>query len=301
MAAQVETATRTFTAGGAISQYARVKFDGTSVTAAGASDDWIGVAQQAAFASGDVVAVRLRTSEGTCKMIASAAISAGAEVQGAAAGKIATSAGTGSACGTALEAATDDGDVIEVLGNVIGSVARADITQQDLAVYPVALELFRVHDALQTALPTTAANDDLGLTAGTFGTSAPVLNSVDFGGTSTTAYGRVRVPVPVEYVAGQTVTLRVNAGMLTTVSDGTATVDASVYRDAAPTVDICATAAQSANSLTAADLDFTLTPTNVVPGDILDIRLAVAGSDSGDAGEMKVQINSVELLLDVKG
>ena len=37
-------------------------------------------------------------------------------------------------------------------------------------------------------------------------------------------------PVPPEYVAGQTITLRANAGMKTTVADGSAAIDFEVVR-----------------------------------------------------------------------
>lgn len=91
--------------------------------------------------------------------------------------------------------------------------------------------------------------------------------------------------VPQNYVAGAPITLRLNAGMKTTVSDISATIDAEVYRAAAPTVDICATAATTINSLTAANKDFTITPTNVVPGEMLIcvVTIAIVDSATGTA------------------
>jgi hypothetical protein len=107
--------------------------------------------------------------------------------------------------------------------------------------------------------------------------------------------------VPVEYVAGETITLRAAAFTGTTVADTSSTIDFQVYRLAAPTVDICATAATSINALTVANKDFTITPTNVVPGDVLDIRMTYAGVDSGNLGVIVPTINQVTMLLDVKG
>ena len=125
MSQQVDTNTKPFTASGAIAQYARVKqnSDGT-VAAAAATDRDIGTATRATFASGDPVAVKLRSAAGTHKMIAAGAITAGALVYSAASGKVSATAATGSyVLGTALEAATADGDVIEVLYNAHGDSA----------------------------------------------------------------------------------------------------------------------------------------------------------------------------------
>jgi hypothetical protein len=81
----------------------------------GASDETleVGTMDVPAFASGDKVAVVLRNCEGTCFMVASAAISAGVAVYGAASGKIATTV-SGTAIGISMEAAAADGDLIEV-------------------------------------------------------------------------------------------------------------------------------------------------------------------------------------------
>ncbi|MGV3721987.1 MAG: hypothetical protein ACO1SX_13830, partial [Actinomycetota bacterium] len=118
---------------------------------------------------------------------------------------------------------------------------------------------------------------------------------------TTTRYARFQFAVPEHYVAGQAITLRVNAGMLTTVSDTSAALDAVCVRVAAPSTDICATAAQSMNSLTAADIDFTITPTNVVVGDILDVRLSVAIVDGATGTAVIGKINTVALLMATKG
>jgi predicted RecA/RadA family phage recombinase len=149
------------------------------------------------------------------------------------------------------------------------SVSPTNLGQDDLQKYVVPFTDFRVWDAMATLPVTTAANDDLALINGTFLTSDPTIQGADAKTTTKTNKIGFFVQVPPEYVAGETAVLRISAGMTTTVANGTATVDAEVVRVGAPTVDICATAAQSINSLTAADKDFTLTPTNLVPGDLL--------------------------------
>jgi len=105
---------RTFLAGGAIAQYARVKLSGSyTVIEAGAADTDIGTAETL-VASGEEVDVRLANAQGTVYMIAGAAIAANASIYAAANGEISTVV-SGPILGTALEAATAAGDIIEVL------------------------------------------------------------------------------------------------------------------------------------------------------------------------------------------
>lgn len=107
----VETPTRTFTAAGALGQYLRVKTPG-ALALAGASDVEIGTMELPCLAAGPAT-VRLRTAQGTRKMVASEAITAGDPVYAAAGGKVAS---TGTVyCGTAVEAAGANNDVFEVL------------------------------------------------------------------------------------------------------------------------------------------------------------------------------------------
>jgi hypothetical protein len=157
---------------------------------------------------------------------------------------------------------------------------------------------------IATNLPTAAANDDMGLVIGTPGTDVSTLQGVDFGGTSTDEKCSFEYELPAEYDAGNTITLRIRAAMLTTIADAPTTVDVNCYksdRDGAASSDLCATAAQSINSLTPANLDFTITPTGLAAGDRLVFVLTFAGSDTGDLDVMIPEISQVELLLDVRG
>lgn len=125
MSQQVDASFKGFEASAAITQYARVKLDAAgTVSTAGLTDRDIGVAQNAAFAAGDMVQVKLRSGAGTHKMIAAGAVTRGAVVNTAASGKVDDAAtSTGYALGHALEAATANNDVIEVLYNAHGDSA----------------------------------------------------------------------------------------------------------------------------------------------------------------------------------
>ena len=166
------------------------------------------------------------------------------------------------------------------------------------SVNAIDLTRMRVWDAMATNLPGTAAADDMALITGTLGTDAPTLQGVDFGGTSTDEKCAFLFPLPANYSPGGAVTVRVRGGMVTSIADTTCTVDVECYKqdgDGAVGSDICTTAAQSIRSLTPANCDFTITPTGLVPGDILMIRLAFAGSDVANAAVLIPEIQKVEV------
>lgn len=183
-------------------------------------------------------------------------------------------------------------------------VPRSQLTQDDLKPYVLDLTMAKVHDARQTDSPGTAANDDMAIITGTPGTDAPTLQGVDFGGTSTDEKCAFTFVLPAEYVSGETITVRVRGGMVTGVADTACTVDVECWKengDGAVGSDICSTAAQSINSLTYANKDFTITPTGLVAGDVLQLRFSFAGSDVGNLVVMIPEISKITVLLDVKG
>lgn len=122
-----DTPYKTFVADEAIAVNLRVKLDSDGrVTVAGLADKEVGTAVTPAFAAGDTISVKLRGSVGTHKMVAIEALAAGATVYTEANGKVQdTAAATSFQVGTALEAATADGDVIEVLYNSHGDTAAS--------------------------------------------------------------------------------------------------------------------------------------------------------------------------------
>lgn len=127
MSQHTDSNCKTFTADEAIAVHLRVKLDSDGrVTVAGLTDKDIGTAVTPAFAAGDPVTVRLRSAAGTHKMIAIEALAAGATLYTEANGKVQdTAASTAFQIGTALGAATADGDVIEVMYNNHGDTAVA--------------------------------------------------------------------------------------------------------------------------------------------------------------------------------
>ena len=261
-----------------ISPYTRVRLSAGKLALAGAADlDCIGVALIAAFADGDVITVATRGAPGTMMCQAAAPFAAGATVYAAAAGRIDDSGTV--LVGLALDEATAQGDWIEFIptpASQIGSIASSALTQNNSQPYVIPLTGLREKTDLTTVLPATPAATNMGIVDNTYLSGAADVETIDQKAKNASAYARFQFPVPPEYVAGQGIVLKVNAGMKTTVSDTTATLDASAVRPGAPTVNLVSTNPQSINSLTAADFTFTITPTSVVPGDILDVLLTIA-------------------------
>ena len=188
----------------------------------------------------------------------------------------------------------------------VSAQTRLTILKQDaLAIFPVRLTGLRVWDAFHTNLPGTAATDDLALIGGTFGTSPPVVSAGDCKALGATSrYARFMVELPECYEAGETVTLSLSAGVVTTVASVSCTVDVECYElDKIGGIgsDLCATAATTINSLVFAAKSFTITSSGLVAGDVLDIRITIAVNDAATVTAVTPTIAAIDLLCDIKG
>jgi hypothetical protein len=196
---------------------------------------------------------------------------------------------------------------IRVGERISPAIAKANILAlAELQPYVIPLTDFRVWDAMHTVLPGTPATDDLGLVGGTFGTGTPSIRTEDLKALgATNKRARVLVALPWDYVASQSVTLRFKAGMITTASDTTATLDVEAYKlqddpDDAIGSDLVSTGATTMNSTTFADIDFVVAPSGLSPGDILDVRITIAVTDGATATAVIGGISSARLLCDVR-
>lgn len=100
-------------AAAATPMFARVKFSSGTWAIAGDSDVDDGIAERPAFNANEKIAIRINNAPGTRKMIAAGSFTVGATLYAAANGKVDDS-GT-IVIGKALEAASADGDIVEVL------------------------------------------------------------------------------------------------------------------------------------------------------------------------------------------
>lgn len=148
--------------------------------------------------------------------------------------------------------------------------------------------------------------DDLALTAGAFGTGCPYITTADVKNMGAiTRYARMMFTMPAEYDPGQSLTLTLSAGMITTVASVSATVDVEVYKSGdnglVSGTDICSTAAQSINSLTFGEKTFVLSGSGLVIGTVLDIRITIAANDSATVTAVIGAVAMAQLNADIKG
>ena len=291
-------------AGGALGPHLRVKLSGGVLVVASGSEDELGTLANRTLAANEPVTVYPRGEAGVRYMVASGAISQYAQVYAAANGKV---AGSGTLTrGTAMEAATADGDIIRVAcdqASLSGAVPRTQLTQDDLQPYVIPLSRFQAPGTgAQLGSSAGTPSGALGLTIGTHGTATPKLVGEAASGNSKSNSGRVQFALPAEYVSGETITLRVRCKITGNVQVAQ-TIDALVYKsdDAAGVgSDLCATAAQSVTS-SAANYDFTITPTGLAAGDTLDVLITAAANDTGGTANKLIEIYRVAMLLDIKG
>lgn len=192
---------------------------------------------------------------------------------------------------------------LDVSGGITGQ-NRSGITSDTSQSYELPTTDFRLWDAFQTLL-TTAASTALGIGTGTFGTGLPYMTTGDVKASSTTRRARILFTLPPEFVTGGNIQTRFACGMLTTVSDTSATIDVEIYKSLRTTLktgsDLITTAAQTINSLTFAEKVFDLSTGGLAAGDVLDIRVTITVVDSATGTAVTGAIAHAELLLDVKG
>lgn len=193
---------------------------------------------------------------------------------------------------------------IRLTGSISPALSKSDVLAlAELQAFNIPWTWWRTHDAVGTNLPGAAANDDLGLISGSHGTSHVSIQAGDVGEANSTRYARAVIPMPWEYVAAQSATLRFYAGCLTAAADTTCTLDIQAYiMDGDNTVgaDVASDAvANNMNSAVFANIDFTLTTTNLSPGTELDVKLSIDYEDAATA-VVTPCIGKVQLLADVR-
>lgn len=184
------------------------------------------------------------------------------------------------------------------------SIARSGIAQETAKPYIMQLDSWKATGTgagLGSAAGTPSGA--FGLTYGTFGTNSPKIVGEAASGNSKTNRMRRQFALPVEYVAGGNITLRLRGKETVNAATVSTTIDAVVYKsDKAAGIgsDICATNAQDVTTSTA-NFDFSITPTGLVAGDILDIEVNIVTNDTGGSVGTIANIYDTEILLDVQG
>ncbi len=183
----------------------------------------------------------------------------------------------------------------------------SQLAQRNLQEYAIDLTQCLIHDNFGVILPNAGATDDLGLVGGSFGTNAPSLQTEDLQDAGVTwNYARFLVILPPEYVAGETVLIRIKGGMITNVADTTAFADVNCYEneeDNSVSADLCTTAETTINALivTPTTVDFVITAATLSPGSILDVRVGTEVTDAATSAEVIGCITKISLLCDTQG
>ena len=188
-----------------------------------------------------------------------------------------------------------------ILSGTMPEIQRSTLVKE-WKEYVVPWVDFRIWDDFNTVLTDTAGTDDLALIGGTWTSASPHIASSDASAASITQYTRFQVCLPPEYDDGQGVRIRIRA-KVDVLAGTTNTLDVVAYEstlEAGIGSDLCATAAQTLTT-SYANYDFVLTPTGLVAGDLLDIRIAVALNDTGEAHAAIARLGAVKLRCEVRG
>tara|TARA_B100000745_G_scaffold300592_1_gene255625 strand:- start:7396 stop:8025 length:630 start_codon:yes stop_codon:yes gene_type:complete len=192
------------------------------------------------------------------------------------------------------------------VGGTVPTIDRTSLAVNTLAKYAILPTDWFVHDAIQTPLPGTAANDDFAVDGEAFGTAVPYITTGDVSdGGTTTRKARATFCLPPEYVSGSSITIQAHVGMTTTIASGSSYIDFSVYKAGNEKVksgsDLVTTSAADINDLAFEDQDFTVTGTSLSAGDVIDILVTIIVNDSGTSAAVIADVGQVYLLLSVQG
>lgn len=180
----------------------------------------------------------------------------------------------------------DAGDFAEFVvtdndGTLVWRVASSTKPITSTATTQIPITDFRSGVAVEALVPTTATDALLAVVSGTHGTSQPHLKAdVADKKDTAAAKARIQVRIPADYKAGEDVTFIIEADE-ETAADTSATIDADArIVGATPGSDLVTTAAQDITGASDADQSFTVTGTNLSPGDLLDIVITATIDDS---------------------
>ncbi|MEO1063754.1 MAG: hypothetical protein AAFZ07_20240 [Actinomycetota bacterium] len=187
------------------------------------------------------------------------------------------------------------------------AIPAANLAQAADRAHPVRLTDLLVWDDFTARLPAAAANDDLGLVTGTWGTHVPTVQAGDLKGVgATTRRAGFLWPLPPNYDLAQSLSCRIRAGMQTTVADNACTLDLEVFlvgQDGnVDGADLYADPAIDVNQLAEADREFELTGSGLSErGLVLMGRISLTCNDAATGTAVTPTIYSVSMLVDTRG
>jgi hypothetical protein len=180
-----------------------------------------------------------------------------------------------------------------------GTVDRAALTEDALAVYGIPISLFRQEDGIPLAATETADTFCLNYAANVW-----LIYGEESLSETETSEGSFQFVLPPEYVSGGDVKVRIKHTVTGTGTLGaTATIDVEAFEqdgNGAIGSDLVTTTAATTTDASWTTTDFVVTPTNLVAGDILNIVVTSAIQETAGTA-IRINLDGIAVLLDIKG
>ena len=182
-------------------------------------------------------------------------------------------------------------------GVAAGGIARTALTEDALAVFDLPIRNWMAEDGAVLGIAEEA---------GTFfvqdGTNQMYLQGEVSNNETEVSVMKTSFTLPENYVDGATINIRAVVDVTGAGTLGTCTVDFSVFKqdnDGAIGSDLVTTSATAVTADSGAK-DFVVTPTGIVSGDVLSIKLTTSIQETA-ATAIQAIITKTQMLLDVKG
>lgn len=192
------------------------------------------------------------------------------------------------------------GATIQVDGT--GGYARSSLTEDALAKYRIPLSSVLGADGADLAITETAGDFYRSIGTNQLLILGEVSNGT-VGADTEVSVGYFEFQLPPEYVAGGDISISAGVDVTGAGALGTCTIDFSAYLQNPTTgavgSDLVSTAA-TAISKTEALKTFVVTPTGIVAGDLLIIKMTTS-VDNTDSTAIQAQISALNVLCDIKG
>ncbi len=192
------------------------------------------------------------------------------------------------------------GSTITVSGT--GGYARSSITEDALQPYRIPLASVLGADGADLAITETAGDFYRSIGTNQLLILGEVSNGT-VGADTEVSVGWFEFQLPPEYVAGGDISIRAGVDVVGAGALGTCTIDFSAYLQnkltGAVGSDLVTTAA-TAISATEAYKTFVVTPTGLVAGDLLIVKMTTS-VDNTNSTAIQAQISGLDVLCDIKG
>ena len=180
---------------------------------------------------------------------------------------------------------------------------RADLVQEDLAVYEIPLGSARITTG--AILGTSQVIGNFNLKSLTGGASDQDMWIESYAANNDTQISKMSLEgfLHPNYVDGQSVSVRIGAYHDAGGTAGTCTIDILAFLmplSGDEGTDICTTAAQTISG-TATDYDFELNHASLVRGSRIKIIVDLSVQETAAAGDLKGRVSHVAMLSDIKG